>query len=126
MAMQQTVSKKPYATYSKEKTGDIIKFVQLEEGNLLSKSCNNKESGNEYDEDSNLAPLISNEEMDAMSSDNESDDENMYTDMLENIRDGIQYDLRINRREARYEISDCFKQRQSKLKKNIIINAKHG
>ena len=48
------------------KTGDIITFVQFKEGdlllktqNLLSETCDDTESGNEYDENSTMPPLIS-------------------------------------------------------------------
>ena len=37
----------------------------------------------------------------------------MSTDMLESIRDGSQYHTNVNRRQARYEIRDCIKQRQT-------------
>ena len=47
--------------------------------------------------------------MDAMSSGNESDDEPMSTDMLEDIRDGNHSHLSINRREAYYKIRDLIK-----------------
>ena len=36
----------------------------------------------------------------------------MYTEMLEEIIDGIQYRLNVNRREARYKIRDFIKQKQ--------------
>ena len=45
-------------------------------------------SGNESDDDSNLPPLISEEDMDAISSGDEYDAEPMSTDMLKGIRDG--------------------------------------
>ena len=54
----------PYATSSKEQTGDIITFAQFEKGNLLSESCNDIESGNKSDEDSTLPPLIHEAEID--------------------------------------------------------------
>ena len=41
-----------------------------------------------------------------------SDDEIMSTEMLEYIRDGNQYHLNVNRREAGYKIRDRIKQRQ--------------
>ena len=44
---------------------------------------------------------------------NESDDEPMSTKMLEDIRDGSQTHLDVNRREARYKIRDSIKQRKS-------------
>ena len=57
--MRPDVSNKPYATSSMEQTGDIITFVQSEEGNLLSKTSDDMESGNAYDENSTMPPLIS-------------------------------------------------------------------
>ena len=39
------------ATSSREKTGDIITFTKFEEGNVLSKTLNNAESGDESDDD---------------------------------------------------------------------------
>ena len=44
---------------SKEKTGYITTFLQFEEGNLLSKTRNGKESGDKSDDDSNIPPIIS-------------------------------------------------------------------
>ena len=48
-----------------------------------------------------------------MSSGDESDDEPMYTKMLEDICDGSQYHLRVNRIEIRYNIRDCMKKSQA-------------
>ena len=45
-----------------------------------------------------MPPLISEEEMDAMDSVDESEDEPMSTEMLEDIHDGSQYYTRVNRR----------------------------
>ena len=50
--------------------------------------------------------------MNALDYGNESDDEAMYTDMLEDICDGSQSHPKVNRREARYKIRDSIKQRQ--------------
>ena len=50
--------------------------------------------------------------MDAMDSGNESDDDPISTDMLEDIHDISQYHPNINKREARYIIRDSIKQRQ--------------
>ena len=86
MAMRPAVSCIPYATSSREKTGNIITFTHFEQGNLLSETCDNMKSGNKYDKDSNMPPLISEEEMDEMSLGNESDDETMSTGMLEDTR----------------------------------------
>ena len=38
MAMRPIVSYKPFATSSKEQTGNIILFVQFEESNVLSET----------------------------------------------------------------------------------------
>ena len=44
--------------------------------------------------------------MDAMSSGDEYDSEPVSTHMLEDIRDGSQYNMSINMRETRYRICD--------------------
>ena len=52
MAMRLAVTYTPYATSSKEQTGDVIMFAQFEEGNLLSETRNDIESGDESDSES--------------------------------------------------------------------------
>ena len=52
MAMRPTVTYTPYATSSKEQTGDVITFAQFEEGNLISETRNDTESGDESDSES--------------------------------------------------------------------------
>ena len=52
MAMRPTISYTPYATTSKEQTGDVITFAQFEEGNLISETCNDIKSGDESDSES--------------------------------------------------------------------------
>ena len=47
--MCPTVMYTLYATSSKEKTGDVITFAQFEEGNLLTETRNDTESGDESD-----------------------------------------------------------------------------
>ena len=51
--------------------------------------------------------------MDVMDSGDESDDEPMSTEMLEDINDGSQSHPNVNRKEARYKIRDCIRQIQS-------------
>ena len=63
-----------------------------------------------------MAPLIGEEKMYEMDSGNESEDEYMYTEMLEDIRDGSQSHPIVNGREACYKICDHIKQRQSEWK----------
>ena len=55
--MCTTVTYTPYASSSKEKTGDVITFTQFEEGNILTETRNNTESGDKSDSES----LIMNE-----------------------------------------------------------------
>ena len=49
MAMRPAVTYTPYATSLKEQTGDIIMFAQFEEGNILTETRNDAESGDKYD-----------------------------------------------------------------------------
>ena len=91
MAMRPSVTYTPISTSPKEKTVDIITFAQFEKGSLLFETYDNVESCDEYDDDSIIPPLLSEEEMDVMDSDNDSDDEPMSTEMLEDIREGSQY-----------------------------------
>ena len=71
------------------------------------------ESGNKSDENSTMSPLISEEDMDAMDSGDDSDDEHMCMEMSEYIRDSIKYHLSANGREALYKIHDRIKQSQA-------------
>ena len=61
-----------------------------------------------------------------MSSDNESDAEPMYTDMLEDICDGSQSCPSINRREARYKIRGCITQRRAEWKGALLSTQNMG
>ena len=81
--------------------GYIITFAQFEEDDLLSETRDDTERGKKSDDNSKMPPLISEEEMDAISSGDESDDETMFMEMLEDICDGSQSHPSINRREER-------------------------
>ena len=59
MAMGPGVTYTPYATSSREPTGDIFTFAYFEEGDFLSETCDNMESGNKSDDNSTMSPLIS-------------------------------------------------------------------
>ena len=48
--MRLVVTYTPYATYSREQTGDIIKFEHFEEGDLLSETRDNTERGDKNDD----------------------------------------------------------------------------
>ena len=67
-----------------------------------------------------MPPLISEEEMDAMSSGDGYDDEPMSMEMLEDIQDSRKSHLSVNRRETRYKICDCIKQIQTEWKEVLL------
>ena len=50
--MHPDVTYTPYDTSSKEKTGDVITFAQFEEGDLLTETRNDTESGDKSDSES--------------------------------------------------------------------------
>ena len=54
MAMCLAVTYTLYATSPKEKTGDVIRFTQFEEGNILNETHNDSESGDKYNSKSIL------------------------------------------------------------------------
>ena len=60
-------------------------FGQLEEGGLLYETHEDAESGDEYNGDTIMPPILSLEEMDALNSGDGSDDEAISTEMLEDI-----------------------------------------
>ena len=48
----------PYATSSKEKTGNIITFTRFEKGNIIYETCDNAESDDKSDDDSIMPSLL--------------------------------------------------------------------
>ena len=60
--------------------------------------------------------MMSEQDMENINSGDESDHYPISTEMLEDIRDGSQTHLNVNRREARYKIHDRIRQRQSEWK----------
>ena len=96
--MRPAVTYTPYATSSKEQTVDVITYAQFEEGNIWTRTCNDAESGDEYD---NESIMTSKQDMDAMNSGDKSDHEFISTEMLEEICDGCQTHPNVNWREAR-------------------------
>ena len=113
----------PCDTSSKEQTGDIIKFTQIEEGNILTKTCDDSESGEKYD---NKSILMREQDMDAMNSGYESDHNLISTEMLEDIRDGSQTHPNVNRREERYKIRDCIRRKKWEWKKALKATRSMG
>ena len=49
--MRQEVTYTLYATFSKEKNGDVITFAQFEEGNILTETRNDAEIDDESDDE---------------------------------------------------------------------------
>ena len=86
-------------------------FTQFEEGTKLSETRNDAEKGDETYDDSIMSPILSEEEMNAMDSSDESDHNPISTEMLEDIRYGSQSHPNVNRREARYKKRHCIKQK---------------
>ena len=59
-----------------------------------------------------MPPILSEEDMDAMDSGDKSEDDLIFTDMLEDICDGSQSHPNVNQRESCYKICDSIRQRQ--------------
>ena len=58
--MRPAVTYTPYATSLKEQTGGVITFTQFVEGNLLTETSNDTESG---DESNNKSIMMSKQDM---------------------------------------------------------------
>ena len=93
--MRPEVTYNPYTTSSKEQTDNVITFTQFEEGNILTKTRNDAESGDKSD---NESIIMSKQDMDAINSGDESDHDLISTQMLEDICDGSQTHTNVNRR----------------------------
>ena len=101
--MLPAVTYTPYAMSLKESTGNVITFAQFEEGNILTETRNNKESG---DKSYSESLMINQQDMENIDSNENSDHDLISTEMLEDIRDGSQTHPTVNKREARYKIRD--------------------
>ena len=110
MAMQTTVTYTPYATSSKEKTGNVITFAQFEEGNLISETRNDTESDEESDSES---IMMSKKDMENLDEKEKSDEDHISTETLHGIREGNKTHPSIDKREARLAIRDNIKKKKS-------------
>ena len=112
----EALAMRPYMTYklcdtsSREQTGNIITFAQFEKENILTKTRNDVEIG---DDDSIIPTPMSEEDMDAMNSGDESDHDIISTEMLEDICDVGHSHPKFNQIEARSKIRDRIRQIQS-------------
>ena len=111
--MYPAVTYTPYATYSKEQTGNVITFAQFQEGNILTETRNDAES---CDESNNKSIMMSEKDMENINSGDESDHDLISTEMLEDISEGSQTHPNVNRRDTRYKIRDRIRQMQSEWK----------
>ena len=93
--MHLTVTYTPYATSSKEQNGDVITFTQFEEGNLLTETRNNTESGDKSDSES---IMMSKQDMENIDEKEKFDDDLISTKTLHDIRDGNQTHPNIDKR----------------------------
>ena len=109
MAMCPTVTYTPYDTSSEEKTGDVITFAQFEEGNLITETRNDTESG---DESNSKSIMMSEKDMENLDGKEHFDDDLIITETLHGIRDGNQTHPSIDKREARLKKHDRIKQKK--------------
>ena len=84
MTMLPTVTYTPYATSSKEQTANVITFAQFEEGDLLTETRNDTESGDKYNSKS---IIMSKQDMENLDEKEKFDDDLISTETLHNIFD---------------------------------------
>ena len=100
--MRPAVTFTLYATSMKEQTGDVITFKQFQEGNILTETCNDTESGEESD---NESIMMSKQDMENLDSSDESDHDLISTDTLQDMRDGSQTHHMVRLRKNKLAIS---------------------
>ena len=111
--MSPAVTYTLYATSSKEQTGDVITFTQFEEGNILTETRNDSESG---DKSVDKSIMMSKQDMENLDSNEQSDHDLISMDILQDIFDGSQTHSNVNKNEARYKICNHIRQRQLECK----------
>ena len=120
MAMHPAVTYTPYATSSKEQTGNVITFAQFEERGLLTETRNDTESDDESDRES---IMMSKKDMENLDEKEYFDDNLISTETLHGICDRNQTHPNIDKREARLAILDCIK--ENKLEWKGALRATH-
>ena len=103
IAMCHAVTYTPYATSSKEQTGDVVMFAQFEEWDLLTETRNDTEIGDEYESES---IMMSEQGMKNIDGKEEFDDNHISTETLHDICDRNQTHPNIDKMEASLKISD--------------------
>ena len=94
--MRPTVTYTPYATSSKDQTGNVITFAQFEEGDLITETRNDTESDGKSDSDS---IIMSKKDMENIDEKEKFDDNIISTVTLHDICDGNQTHPSIDKRE---------------------------
>ena len=94
-------------------TGDVITFAQFEEGDLLTETRNDTESGDKSDSES---IMMSEQDMENLDEKENFDDDHISTETLHDICDRNQTHPSIDKREARLKIRDRIKQKKSEWK----------
>ena len=97
MVIRLEVTYTMYATSSKEQTGNVITFTQFEEGNMLTETCSDSESGDESD---NESIVMSEQDIENINSGDELDHDLISTEVLEDIRDRSQTHPNVNKTET--------------------------
>ena len=110
MYSSASVTYTPCDTSSRGKTGDVIMFAQFEQGNILTETRNDAESGDESD---NESIMMGEQDMEDINYGYESDCDRISTEIFDDIHVGSQTHPNINIREAQYKIRDSIRQRQS-------------
>ena len=98
-------------------------FAQFEEGNLLTETCNDKESADESDSGS---IMMSERDMENLDEKEKFYDDLLTKETLHDICAGNQTHLKINKREARLKIRDLVKQNKFQWKGALIAMHKMG
>ena len=80
--MRPAVTYTPYATSSKEQTGNVITFAECEEGNLITETCNDTESGDKSNRES---IMMSEQDMENLDEKEKFDDDHISTETLHDI-----------------------------------------
>ena len=113
MAMRPAVTYTPFATSPKEQTGYVITFAHFEEGNILNETLNDTEG---CDKSDSKSLMMSEQDMENLDSNENTDHKIISTEMLEDIRDGSQTHPTVNKRGARYEICDRIRRKELQRK----------
>ena len=81
----------------------------LKEGDLLTETRNNTETGDEYDSES---LMMNEQDIENLDEKEKSDDDHISTETIHDICDGNQTHPNIDKREPHRKIRDCIKQKK--------------